>query len=159
MRGELGGVGVVDGDGGVAVGGEGDGLIDELLGEVEGGEVGVTEFVHGDADAAGAATGFEQRGGLVGEDALDHDALAGPEAEPVGGLGVVDDGSEVVEIAADLRGGDGAESGGHGEEMTNDQGSMTNVERGIVAAEEELGRQERGCVGRWEDARLGGINA
>lgn len=77
----------------------------------------------------------------------------------MGGLGVVDDGSEVVEIAADLRGGDGAESGGHGEEMTNDQGSMTNVERGIVAAEEELGRQERGCVGRWEDARLGGINA
>jgi len=89
-------------------------LIDELLGEVEGGEALVTESVHGDTDAASSATGFKERSGTVGEGAFDHNALAGPEAELVGSFGVVNDGAEVVKIAADLSGGDGACSGEHG---------------------------------------------
>ncbi len=93
VGGELGGVGVVDGDGRAAFLGEGDGLVHELAGEVEGGEVLVTEFVHRDADASGAAAGLEQRRGEVGEVPRDHDALAGPEPELVGGAGVVHDGA------------------------------------------------------------------
>ena len=111
---------MVDGDRRAAVGGEGDGLIDELLGEVEGDEVLVTESVHGDTDAASSATGFKERSGTVGKSALDHDALAGPKAELVGSFGVVNDGAEVVEIAANLSGSNGGRCGngcggrGHG---------------------------------------------
>ena len=114
VRDEFGGVGVVDGDRRAAFGGEGDGLVDELPGEVEGGEVLVTEGVERHADASGAATGLEERSGLVGEMAPDHDPLAGPETDLVGGFGVVDDGAQVVEVLADLRGGDGAGNGGEG---------------------------------------------
>ncbi len=112
VRGEFGGVGVVELDWCGAFGGEGDRLIDEFLGEVEGDEVLITEGVKGDADASGAAAGLEKRGGAVGEMTLDHQAFAGPEADVVGGLGVVDDGAQVVEVLSDLGGGDGASGSG-----------------------------------------------
>ena len=82
------------------------GLVEEFFGEVEGGEIVVTEVPEAEGDATGAAAGFEERGGFVGEEALDQDALGLPEAEEVRGAGVVDDGDRVVEVVADGGGGD-----------------------------------------------------
>jgi hypothetical protein len=98
---------VVEGDrGGEAFGGEAAGLVEEFVGEIEGGEPRVAEGVEAEGHAAGAAAGFEQRRGAVGEKALDQEALGGPQAEFVRGAGVVDDREEVVEVVADGGGGD-----------------------------------------------------
>jgi hypothetical protein len=109
--GEFGGVGVEEADGGEAeVGGEVAGLIEEFFGEVEGSEVAVSEVPEAEGGASGAATGFEERRGFVGEEAFDQDALGFPEAEEVRGARVVDDGDGVVEVGANGGGGD---FGGH----------------------------------------------
>lgn len=105
-EGDLGGVGVVEGDVGGAFGGEGAGLVDEFGGEVEGGEVAEAEGPETEGNPAGAAAGFEQRSGEVGEKALDQEEFGAPEADLAGGAGVVDDGGEVVEIGLDGGGGD-----------------------------------------------------
>ena len=86
---------------GAAFGGETAGLVDEFLGEVEGGEVAVAEGPEAQRHAAGAAPGFEERGGVVGEEAADQFTLRRPEAEFVRRAGVVDDRDQVVEIGAD----------------------------------------------------------
>ena len=77
------------------------GLIEEFLGEVEGGEVAITEMPEAECGTTGAATGFEERRGFIGEEAFDQDALGLPEAEEVRGARVVDDGDRVVEVGAD----------------------------------------------------------
>lgn len=110
------GVGVEEGDGGggAAFVEEGLGLGEEFLGEVEGVEAAVALFPKGEGDAAGAATGLEEAGATgagAGEKLGEDGGFAVPEAELVGGASVVDDGAQVVEIGADLAGGD---AGGHG---------------------------------------------
>ena len=101
-----GGVGLEEADGrGAAGGGEGAGLVEEFGGEIKGGEVAVAGIPEAEGRAAGAAAGFEERGGGVGKVAFDEDALGGPEAHEVGGTGVMDDGDGVVEIVADGGGG------------------------------------------------------
>jgi len=90
---EASGVGVVEADGGgAAFGGEGTGLFDEFLGEVEGGEVVVAFVPEAEGDAAGAATGFDQGCVFVGEETFDQELLRFPETEEVRGACVVDDG-------------------------------------------------------------------
>ena len=86
---------------GAALGGETAGLVDEFLGEVEGGEVAVAEGPEPERHTAGAAPGLEERGGVVGEEAADQFTLRRPEAEFVRRAGVVDDRDQVVEIGAD----------------------------------------------------------
>ena len=86
---------------GAALGGETAGLVDEFLGEVEGGEVAVAEGPEPERHPAGAAPGLEERGGGVGEEAPDEFAFRRPEAEFVRRAGIVDDRDEVVEIGAD----------------------------------------------------------
>ena len=106
------GVGVQEADGvGSALGGEAAGLVDEFLGEVEGGEIAVAECPEAEGDATGAAAGFEEGGALVGKETLDEPALGRPEAEFVRGARIVDDREEVVEIGANGRGGDFAGRG------------------------------------------------
>lgn len=95
-----------DGDGGGALGEEADGLVDQIFGEVEGGEVVVAEFPEAEGHATRATAGFEEAGGLVGKEAVDEQALGFPEAEGVRGMRVVDDRERVVEVGADGGGGD-----------------------------------------------------
>ena len=110
IGGQLGGVGVEEMEGagagvGAALGGEAAGLVDQFLGEVEGGEVAVTEGPEAQRHAAGPAAGFEERGGVVGEEAADEFAFRRPEAEFVCRARVMDDRDQVVEIGADGGGG------------------------------------------------------
>lgn len=112
-----GGVGLEEMDGGGAgVGavlrGERAGLVEQLGGEVEGGEMAVAEGPEAERHAAGATAGLEEWRGTIGEVALDEEALGGPEAELVGGARVVEDGREVVKIGADGGGGDLFQNGG-----------------------------------------------
>ena len=102
----MGGVGVVDGEGGAAFGDEGAGLVDEFFGEIEGGEVVVTQFPEAEGYASGTAAGFEEAGVFVGKETLDEEFFGFPESEAVCGAGVVNDGDGVVEVVADGRGGD-----------------------------------------------------
>jgi hypothetical protein len=76
---------------GVAFEHEALGLGDEFLGEVEGVQLAVAEFPERHGYAAGAAAGLEQAGRRSGKEAVDQDALGGPEPELVRGAGVVDD--------------------------------------------------------------------
>ena len=75
---QLRGVGVMDGDGRAAFIKEGAGLIDEFLGEIKRGEAVVAELPEAERDATGPAAGFEEVGGLVGEEALDEQAFGFP---------------------------------------------------------------------------------
>ena len=107
---ELRGVGVVEADGvgsGVdaAFGGEAAGLVDEFLGEVEGGEVAVAEVAEAEGHPAGAAAGFEQRGGAVGKETFDQGSLGSPKAQFMRGTRVMQDRQQIVEIGADGGGG------------------------------------------------------
>ena len=88
-----------------ALGGEAAGLVDEFFREIEGGEVAVAERPEPDCDATGTAAGFEQVHIFIGKEALDEQPFGGPEAELVGGAGVVDDREQIVEIGADGGGG------------------------------------------------------
>ena len=107
----------MDGDGGGALLGEGAGLVDEFLGEVEGDEVVVTHFPETEGNAASAAAGFEQAGSAVREKALDQQPLRFPEPKGVRGASVMDDGDRVVEVVAD--GGRGDFLGGGQRENSN----------------------------------------
>ena len=91
--------------GGLALGGEAAGLVDQFLGEVKGGEAAVAERPKAEGDTTGAAAGLKQRGVPVAKEAFDQDSLRSPKAELVSGARVVNDGKQVVEIGADLRGG------------------------------------------------------
>jgi len=105
----------VDGDGGGAFFGEGAGLVHKFFGEVEGDEVVIAEFPESEGNAAGAAAGFEETGGLVGKKTLDEEFFGFPESEAVRGAGVVDDRDGVVEVVADGRGGDFFRRVNHGD--------------------------------------------
>ena len=99
---EGGGVGVDEADGGGgACGGEAAGLVKELGGEVEGGEILVAGVPQAERGAAGSAAGFKERGSGIGEVTLDERAFRSPQAEVVRGASVVDDGDGVVEVVAD----------------------------------------------------------
>ena len=74
--------------------------------EVEGRDVAVAAFVERHRDPTGAASGFEQRCPAIRKEALDEQPLRLPQAELVRGLRVVDDRGDVVEIGANLFGGD-----------------------------------------------------
>jgi len=103
---ESGGVGVEEADGvGGPLGGEAASLVDEFLGEIEGGEMAVADRPEAEGDPAGAAAGFEEGRGFIGKEAFDEQALGRPEAEFVCGARVVDDREEVVEVGANRRGG------------------------------------------------------
>ena len=98
-------VGVEEADGGgVAFGGEAAGLVDELFGEIEGGEIAIAERPEANRHAAGTAAGLEQRGVALGEEALDEKAFGIPKAKLVRGARVVQDRLQIVEIGADRRG-------------------------------------------------------
>ena len=72
LFGEAGRIGVEETDGGGgAFGGEVAGLVNEFLGEVEGGDGLVALVPEAKGDTARTAAGFEQRGVFVGEEALD----------------------------------------------------------------------------------------
>ena len=86
---------------GAALGGETAGLVNEFLGEVEGGEVAVAEGPEAERHTAGAATGFEQGRGEVGKIPPDENTLGRPQAHEVGRAGVMDDRDGIVEIGAD----------------------------------------------------------
>ena len=92
--------------GGFAGGGEVAGLIDEFLGEVEGGEVVVAFVPETEGDAAGAAAGFEKGSGFFREEAFDEEAFRFPETEKMRGAGVVNDRERVIEMGANGFGGD-----------------------------------------------------
>ena len=110
------GVGVEEGDGGggAAFVEERLRLGEEFFGEVEGVEAAVALIPEGEGDTAGATTGFKQAGAPgagAGKELGEDGGFAMPKAKLVGGAGVVDDGAQVVEIGADLVGGDAR---GHG---------------------------------------------
>lgn len=95
------GVGVEEADGsGVAFGGETAGLVDELFGEIEGGDSAVAQRPETDGDATGAAAGFEQWRSPIGEETLDENAFGIPQAELMGCARVVDDRLQVIEVGA-----------------------------------------------------------
>ena len=109
-----GGVGVKEADGGGAVfSGEMAGLLEQVLGEIERGEIAITEVPHAQRGAAGAAAGFNQGGVFIGKETFDQDALGFPETEEMSGACVVNDRNGIVEIGANGRGGDFVGLGGH----------------------------------------------
>ena len=90
---------------GGACGGEAASLVEELVGEVEGGEILVAGVPQAEGGADGPTAGFKERGGGIREVARDERAFRSPQAEVVRGAGVVDDGDGIVEIVADGSGG------------------------------------------------------
>lgn len=86
--------------GGTTFGGEVAGLLDELLGKVEGDQAGVALVPKSERNSSGAATGLKYRGTFVREETLNQELLGFPKAEKVRGAGVVNDGDRVVEVVA-----------------------------------------------------------
>lgn len=109
-----GGVGVKESDRGDAeIGGEMAGLLEQVLGEIERGEIAITEVPHAQRGATGAATGFKQGGAFIGKETLDEDALGFPETEEMSGARVVNDRDGIVEVGANSGGGNFVVLGGH----------------------------------------------
>ena|ERR1035437_4731238 len=103
---EVGGVGHEESNRpGAAFLGEETRLLDQFRGKIESGEVRVTLVPQPERRAASAATSFEERGGFVGEEALDQDALGFPQAEKVRRPRVMGDGKRIIEIRPDRGGG------------------------------------------------------
>src|SRR6476620_200263 len=96
-----GGVGVDKRDGGgVAFGSEAARLIDQLLREIEGSDLPVTEIPKSNRHAPGATSRLEERRVMIRKESFDQGALRRPQAEFVGGARVVHDREQVVEIGA-----------------------------------------------------------
>jgi len=135
-RGQVGRVGVEEADGvGRAFEGEAAGLVDEFLGEIEGGEPPVAERPEAEGHAAGAAAGLEEARVLVGKETLDEPALGRPEAEFVRGARVVDNRQEVVEIGANRGGGNFAGRGQGREDGKSYRGGWRVRRRGLGSAQ------------------------
>src|SRR5207245_2923132 len=80
-------------------------LLDELLRKIEGREIRVALVPQPDRHATGAATGLEQRRGLVRKIFFDQHALRFPQPEEMRRARVVDDGERIVVVGANGRGG------------------------------------------------------
>jgi hypothetical protein len=98
-NGQLGGVGVVEGEAGNALFlGEVLCLFHQFGGEVEAGDVPVTLVPEADGHAAGAATGFEEAHRRVGKIFCDQRELGFPQPNEVRRPRVVQDGIDGVEV-------------------------------------------------------------
>jgi len=82
------------------------GLVNEFLGEIEGGEITKTFVPETESHTAGTATGFKQGCVLVGKETFYQDLLGFPQAEKMRGAGVVNNRNRVIEVGADGFGGD-----------------------------------------------------
>ena len=90
---------------GAAFCGEAPRLIEKLLGEIESGELAITERPQAEGHATGATTGFDQRNIPVEEKSFDQNSLGLPQSEFVRGPRIVDHREKIIEIGADGSGG------------------------------------------------------
>jgi len=101
-----GGIRLDKGDGPCAAyGGEAAGLVEQLPGKIKSGQIPIAEIPEAQRHATGAATGLDQSDVSIREKALDQDPFRRPQAQPMRRPGVMEDGSNIVEVGSNRLGG------------------------------------------------------